>query len=30
LTALEVGLVFVLGHIGYYPRAGFRPALWRE
>jgi len=27
LTALDVGLVFVLGHIDYYPRAGFRPAL---
>ena len=27
LTALDVGLVFVLGHTGYYPRAGFRPAL---
>ena len=27
LAALDVGLVFVLGHIGYYPRAGFRPAL---
>lgn len=27
LAALDVGLVFVLGHIDYYPRAGFRPAL---
>jgi putative acetyltransferase len=27
LTALDVGLVFVLGHVDYYPRAGFRPAL---
>lgn len=27
LGALDVSLVFVLGHIGYYPRAGFRPAL---
>ena len=27
LTALDVGLVFVLGHTDYYPRAGFRPAL---
>jgi putative acetyltransferase len=27
LTPLDVGLVFVLGHIDYYPRAGFRPAL---
>jgi putative acetyltransferase len=27
LTALDIGLVFVLGHIDYYPRAGFRPAL---
>lgn len=27
LTALDVELVFVLGHIAYYPRAGFRPAL---
>jgi len=24
---LGIGLVFVLGHIGYYPRFGFRPAL---
>lgn len=23
---LGIGLVFVLGHIGYYPRLGFRPA----
>lgn len=23
---LGIGLVFVLGHIGYYPRFGFRPA----
>jgi len=27
LTELDVELVFVLGHIDYYPRAGFRPAL---
>lgn len=27
LAALDVDLVFVLGHIDYYPRAGFRPAL---
>ncbi|MFY9976321.1 MAG: N-acetyltransferase [Chromatiaceae bacterium] len=27
LGALDVSLAFVLGHIGYYPRAGFRPAL---
>jgi putative acetyltransferase len=27
LKALDLGLVFVLGHIDYYPRAGFRPAL---
>jgi len=27
LAARGIGLVFVLGHIGYYPRAGFRPAL---
>lgn len=27
LTSLDIGLVFVLGHIDYYPRAGFRPAL---
>ncbi|MGE5153008.1 MAG: GNAT family N-acetyltransferase, partial [Bdellovibrio bacteriovorus] len=27
LAAHEVALVFVLGHIAYYPRAGFRPAL---
>ena len=27
LGAHDVSLVFVLGHIGYYPRAGFRPAL---
>jgi putative acetyltransferase len=27
LKALDIGLVFVLGHIEYYPRAGFRPAL---
>ena len=27
LGARDVSLVFVLGHIGYYPRAGFRPAL---
>jgi putative acetyltransferase len=27
LSALDIGLVFVLGHIDYYPRAGFRPAL---
>ena len=27
LAALDVGLVFVLGHIDYYPRAGFRAAL---
>ncbi|MFZ5819935.1 MAG: GNAT family N-acetyltransferase [Chloroflexota bacterium] len=26
LRALEVGLVFVLGHPGYYPRHGFSPA----
>jgi putative acetyltransferase len=24
---LGIGLVFVLGHIGYYPKVGFRPAL---
>ena len=24
--AQEIGLVFVLGHIGYYPRVGFTPA----
>jgi putative acetyltransferase len=27
LGALDVSLVFVLGHMGYYPRAGFHPAL---
>lgn len=27
LVMLGIELVFVLGHIGYYPRAGFRPAL---
>lgn len=27
LSALGIELVFVLGHIDYYPRAGFRPAL---
>lgn len=27
LATLDIGLVFVLGHIDYYPRAGFRPAL---
>ena len=27
LTKLDVELVFVLGHIDYYPRTGFRPAL---
>jgi putative acetyltransferase len=27
LAALDVGLIFVLGHIDYYPRAGFRLAL---
>ena len=27
LTSLDIGLAFVLGHIDYYPRAGFRPAL---
>ena len=27
LAALGIELVFVLGHIGYYPRAGFSPAL---
>jgi putative acetyltransferase len=27
LAARGIGLVFVLGHIDYYPRAGFRPAL---
>lgn len=27
LRARDIGLVFVLGHIEYYPRAGFRPAL---
>jgi putative acetyltransferase len=27
VTALDAGLVFVLGHPGYYPRAGFRPAV---
>lgn len=27
LAARGVALVFVLGHIDYYPRAGFRPAL---
>jgi putative acetyltransferase len=27
LTALDLGLVFVLGHTGYDPREGFRPAL---
>jgi putative acetyltransferase len=27
LTSLDIGLVFVLGHIDYYPRGGFRPAL---
>ena len=27
LTSLDIGLVFVLGHIDYYPGAGFRPAL---
>lgn len=27
LTNAGVDLVFVLGHPGYYPRAGFRPAL---
>ena len=27
LTKAAVALVFVLGHPGYYPRAGFRPAL---
>jgi putative acetyltransferase len=25
-TELGIGLVFVLGHIGYYPRVGFTPA----
>ncbi|MCU0936010.1 MAG: N-acetyltransferase [Gammaproteobacteria bacterium] len=27
VAALDAGLVFVLGHPSYYPRAGFRPAL---
>jgi len=27
LTKVGIGLCFVLGHIDYYPRAGFRPAL---
>jgi putative acetyltransferase len=27
LRKLDIGLCFVLGHIDYYPRAGFRPAL---
>jgi putative acetyltransferase len=27
LRELDIGLCFVLGHIDYYPRAGFRPAL---
>ena len=27
LAARGIGLVFVLGHVDYYPRAGFRPAL---
>ncbi|MCL7750131.1 N-acetyltransferase [Guyparkeria hydrothermalis] len=26
LEAMDVGLVFVLGHPGYYPRSGFEPA----
>jgi len=26
LEASEIGLIFVLGHPGYYPRFGFRPA----
>jgi putative acetyltransferase len=26
LRELDIGLCFVLGHIDYYPRAGFRPA----